>query len=350
MITRAVKPQPRRAWLRWSAIGLSVVVGLVLSGIVGLMLWDGGIENGPRREIAPGIEIDLKTTMTRRGPVEYDLSGPVGPVVLSVHAGLGGADQGRLLADWLRQSGFRILSPSRPGYLGTPLAVGRSNEEQADLLLALMDRLGIEQVGMLAVSAGAPVAYTFAAQHPDRVWGLVSIGGTTQPWSMGEASPLQTAFMNTVGQKLVRFTGLAFPRALILGTLDETGLFTDKEKEERADAILADSASRTFFDALVSTTLPYSSRVSGTRNDATQSQHPPPLARIKVPVLVVHGVLDGDVPFTDGVEAAAAIPGAEHLWLPEEDHLGFWLTATEAPARNTVARFLVQHRPYGHRR
>ena len=62
---------------------------------------------------------------------------------LSVHGGLGGADQGRLIADWLAGEGYRILSPSRPGYLGTPLASGATVEEQADLLAALHDTLEI---------------------------------------------------------------------------------------------------------------------------------------------------------------------------------------------------------------
>jgi pimeloyl-ACP methyl ester carboxylesterase len=78
-------------------------------------------------------------------------------------------------AEWLRGAGFRIISPSRPGYLGTPLDSDRSLEQQADLLAALVDALSIRRGGVLAVSAGSPVGYVFAARHPDRVWRLVSI-------------------------------------------------------------------------------------------------------------------------------------------------------------------------------
>jgi pimeloyl-ACP methyl ester carboxylesterase len=78
-------------------------------------------------------------------------------------------------AEWLRSAGFRILSPSRPGYVGTPLDSARRREQQADLLAALLDALSVRRVGVLADSAGSPVGYVFAARHPDRVWGLVSI-------------------------------------------------------------------------------------------------------------------------------------------------------------------------------
>ncbi|MEQ4720677.1 hypothetical protein [Nonomuraea sp. B19D2] len=141
---------------------LVVLVGVLAAGVAGLLLWNGAIDTAPRRGLLPSVQIDLRTAKTPLGPIEYDLYGTEGPVVLSVHPGLGGADQGRLFANWLQRDGFRILSPSRPGYLGTPLESGRTNEEQADLLAALLDELGVDRVGVLAISAGSPVGYTFA--------------------------------------------------------------------------------------------------------------------------------------------------------------------------------------------
>jgi hypothetical protein len=39
--------------------------------------------------------------------------------MMSTH--VGGCDQGRITARWIDTQEFRILSPSRPGYLGTSL-------------------------------------------------------------------------------------------------------------------------------------------------------------------------------------------------------------------------------------
>jgi pimeloyl-ACP methyl ester carboxylesterase len=326
--------------LRRTALAVLLVAGLAVGG---LLVWDGGIDTDPRRELLPGIRLDLRTAQTPLGPVEYDLAGAHGPVVLSVHAGLGGADQGRLFADFLRADGFRVLSPSRPGYLATPLDSGRTAQEQADLLAALLDELGIDRVGVLGVSAGSPVAFTFAARHPDRVWALVSIGGVSLPRPPREpGSPVRTAFLDSVGQKLVRLTAALSPRTLVAGTLDETSTFTDEQKAERTAFIMNDPA---LFIAMLDTTFPYPDRSPGTRNDAVQAAVAPPLDRVVAPTLVVHGTHDGDVPLEDGVHAAERIPGAERYWMDGDDHLGFWLGQAAGPAQATVRDFLQRLTP-----
>jgi pimeloyl-ACP methyl ester carboxylesterase len=203
-----------------------------------------------------GVRVDLRTATTRLGPVEYDLHGSEGPVVLSVHAGLGGADQERLFASWLQPDGFRILSPSRPGYLGTPLESGRTNEEQADLLAALLDELGIDRVGVLAVSAGSPVGYTFAARHPDRVGGLVSIGGVSKPQPAEPRSPLRRTFLNTVGQRLTRLTAQLSFKTILAGTLAETSTFTDEQRAARISYITNTPHVQALFEAMFDTTFP----------------------------------------------------------------------------------------------
>jgi pimeloyl-ACP methyl ester carboxylesterase len=96
---------------------------------------------------------------TAAGPVEYDLTPGDGPIVLASHGGWGGLDQARVLLDWLAPAGYRLLSVSRPGYLATPLSSGRTMEEQADLFAALLDTLGIDAAGVLAVSSGGPPGY-----------------------------------------------------------------------------------------------------------------------------------------------------------------------------------------------
>ena len=42
--------------------------------------------------------------------------------------------------------GYRVLTPSRPGYLRTPLEVGKTAAEQARAFSALLDTIGIKGV------------------------------------------------------------------------------------------------------------------------------------------------------------------------------------------------------------
>ncbi|MEU8363107.1 alpha/beta hydrolase [Nonomuraea sp. NPDC048882] len=346
-IPKGVAAVPKRRVIKIFRVVLAVLVGIPAAVVAGLLLWDGSIDTGPRRELFPGVQIDLRTAQTRRGPIEYDLYGTEGPVLLSVHAGLGGADQGRLFAGWLQQGGFRILSPSRPGYLGTPLESGRTNEEQADLLAALLDELGIDRVGVLAVSAGSPVGYTFAARHPDRIWGMVSIGGVSKQQPPGKpSSSLRRTFLNTVGQKLTRLTAMLSFETVVSATLDETSTFNEEQRAGRLSYIMNTPRVRTLFEAMFETTFPYEERWPGTDNDAAQARRGgSPLERITAPTLVIHGRQDGDVSFDHGEYAAERIPGAQHYWMENEDHLGFWLSPRADQSQAVVRTFLRQHAP-----
>jgi pimeloyl-ACP methyl ester carboxylesterase len=337
-------------WRRLRRVAVTTVgglAGLVVLLTVGLAVWDGGADLDPRRVLLPGVRLDLRTIETRHGPIEYDLHGTAGAVVLSMHAGLGGADQGRLFASWLQDDGFRILSPSRPGYLGTPLSSGRTLEQQADLVAALLDELGVERVGVFAVSAGGPAAYTFAARHPERVWGLVVVGGESLPDpGTGQRSALRSAFVNKIGQKLARLTAWVSLDSIVAATVDETSSFTAGQKAERVDHIVHDDSARTLFSAMFDTTFPYEKRMPGTRNDASQKREMRlPFDRITAPALILHGTQDGDVPLADGENAAAHIRGARHHWMPDEDHLGFWLSPRSSSAQLVARSFLHDHVP-----
>jgi pimeloyl-ACP methyl ester carboxylesterase len=57
---------------------------------------------------------------TQQGAVEYAIEGD-GPPVLVVHGTPGGSDQALAMGRFLAEAGLRVIAPSRPGYLDTPL-------------------------------------------------------------------------------------------------------------------------------------------------------------------------------------------------------------------------------------
>lgn len=349
-----MQQQSRQRSRKWTfrKIGLAVagvIVGAPMLFTLSLLVWNGGFEVSPHQVLVPGVQLNLRTANTARGPVQYDLYGTTGPVVLSLHAGLGGADQGRLFASFLQDDGIRILSPSRPGYLGTPLTSGKTLEEQADLFAALLDTLHIEKVGVLSASAAGPVAYMFAARHPERVWGLVAIDTVSRPNPGGTfgGSGLQTAFLNAIGQKLAKLTAQVSLQTVVSQTLDETTQYSSAQKEQRVTYIMNTPRMRRFFEALFNTTFPYDQRTAGTNNDAAQSQEMRSFsfAKITAPTLIVHGTKDGDVPFADGVYAAEHVTGAQHYWMMNGGHLDFWLSPDAEQAQDAVKMFLRQQAP-----
>jgi len=120
------------------------------------------------RRIAQGSAI----AETPCGAIEYAVAGEGAPLLM-VHGAGGGFDQGLDLAAELAASGFRVIAPSRFGYLRTPLPRDASAAAQADAHACLLDALDIPRAVVIGASAGAPSAMQLALRHPERVAALV---------------------------------------------------------------------------------------------------------------------------------------------------------------------------------
>jgi 2-hydroxy-6-oxonona-2,4-dienedioate hydrolase len=111
---------------------------------------------------------------TACGPVEVAESG-TGPPALVVHGMAGGFDMGLMVGRSVLGDGYRVIAPSRFGYLRTPMPADASHAAQADALASLLDALAVSRAVVLAVSAGAQPATNLALRHPGRVQALVLI-------------------------------------------------------------------------------------------------------------------------------------------------------------------------------
>ena len=95
---------------------------------------------------------------TARGPIEYAVVGTGAPVLV-LHGSPGGIDAARPHGPVPPRTGFRRSPRLAAGLHGHP-APGDppSIDAEADLLVALLDELGIDRVGVHCWSAGAPPA------------------------------------------------------------------------------------------------------------------------------------------------------------------------------------------------
>ncbi|HEX6535159.1 MAG TPA: alpha/beta hydrolase [Gemmatimonadaceae bacterium] len=295
----------------------------------------------PRPGIARGL---LRTAV---GRVECQLTGGDGPVVLASHAGLGGVDQARVLLNWIDPGSYRLLSVSRPGYLGTPLESGRSFAQQADLFAALLDTLGVEKAAVVTLSAGGPAGYLFAIRHPDRIRALIAIDSASGRHEVPETAGAlaQTLFMSEWGQKLTRLVLRKRPEWFLRQMLRGTAYFTKRQLDEHVDHALASPRARSFIASFTATMFPYRPRRAGTENDTEQLRclAPLPLEQVRCPTLIVHGTHDADVKFHHGVFAHEHTPHAERYWIDEGDHLGFWLSPRAEEAQDIARDFLRRH-------
>jgi len=113
-----------------------------------------------------------KRVATSFGTLEYAELGE-GPPILVVHGAEGGFDQGIDMTGVLAGRGYRLIAPSRFGYLRSTMPGNPTTAMQADAYAQLLDRLGIDQVAVVGTSAGAWSSLQFAIRHPDRCRALV---------------------------------------------------------------------------------------------------------------------------------------------------------------------------------
>lgn len=282
----------------------------------------------------PSINFGTKTLTTSRGPVEYADTGN-GEVILSLHGAMGGYDQAQILARTIGELPYRYLCPSRPGYLGTPLAAGRTPEEQADLYAEFIDLLEIKHVIVFAISGGGPSAIHFALRHRDKCRGLVLVS-TCGGEVLGK--PPLSFYVITFLAKLPPFVAM-FKRKT------ETNLkrslrrsISDPDILERT---LRDDAVMTLYKELVVGCFHrMAERIEGTRNDVrTTRERSYPLKDIAVPTLVIHGTKDPLVPFEEhGKRLATEIPGAKLLAAEGGEHVTIFTHRSEVQTR--VSEFL----------
>lgn len=123
---------------------------------------------------------DRKIAETYKGPIEYTLKGR-GPVILVVHGGHSNCLE-EFGYDALLKEGYSVLTPSRPGYGGTPEYVGHTAEDTADALKNLIDYLGVDRVSVIGISAGGPTSLYFTAKYQHCVEKLVLEGAVSKAW------------------------------------------------------------------------------------------------------------------------------------------------------------------------
>ena len=152
---------------------MKVYIGVGVLLVAGMYLLVQGIRcnRATKEKLKQLSEYDAKTISLSYGDMRYVDKGN-GEVILSVHGIFGGYDQAfDTCKDFA--SGYRILAPSRFGYLGSDMLGSGTPAEQATAYAELLDRLGIDKVYLLATSAGGSIAIRFALDYPERTKGLI---------------------------------------------------------------------------------------------------------------------------------------------------------------------------------
>jgi len=270
-----------------------------------------------RKERLGELESGSQLVETSRGPIEYRIIGDSGPYLLYAHGRPGGYDHGFTIP------GFRVLVPSRPGYLRTPLSVGRTPEEQAHGYAVLLDSLSIGQVFVLGISGGGPSAISFAALYPQRTVALAAFAAVSQPIEPDKAE-------------------LAFMQSDFLLWATFTTMRNSLVKRRLVDLLVRDPETRATIGSAASlmSLWPVSRRQAGNENDETQFQTLDLMdgREVTVPTLIIHGTDDANVPFSHSQRLANQIPTAVFHAIEGGTH--WFLSTHKEEVDKTVAEFV----------
>lgn len=263
---------------------------------------------------------DSEVVDTSSGPVEFARHGDA-PYVLIFH----GTPQGHhasFMGEPFEAEGFGTITPSRPGYLRTPLETGRTFAEQADAAAALLNALEVDQVAAFGVSGGGPSSIEFAARHPDRVACLmleVAISKQFDP----DVSPLILALARS--SLAFKFQALLLrwsPRIAVSQMMKLESTHESAEISRITADVIADPDKLAVLRRIAEGP-PFGMLSSGFDNDLKQfaSIEHLPLEQVRCPTLVVHGTHDGDVPFAHAEHSADGIASAELFTVENGWHL-----------------------------
>lgn len=197
--------------------------GLLLAGAAGAAattaLWVEAQARRAEREHPPAgrfLDIDgVRLHYVERG---------TGPAVVLLHGNavtLGDFEASGLLDDLA--AGHRVIAFDRPGFghssrprdrLWTPSA-------QASLLSRALRELDVERALVIGHSMGTMIAAALALDHPDRVRGLVLLGGYYYPSARIDALLTAPVALPVLGDVL-RYTATALTARALLGKMVET--------------------------------------------------------------------------------------------------------------------------------
>lgn len=288
-------------------IGIAGVLVLVSVVICALYLID-------KNKRLTELESNSQLAKTSVGTIEYKIYGDKGPVVLAIHGTPGGYDSG--MPDVIVPiEGCRILSVSRPGYLRTPLDVGKTPEEQAKAFSALLESLNIEKVVVIAISGGGPSAICFAALFPEKTSALILQMALSQslPSTVSDEEPF---FMKS------DFITWALFSLMQNDSVFKGALEGNIPNPTNRQLILKDPNKIEKVKDLMWILWPLSKRFQGRMNDMSQFKSLAlPASNIKAPTLIIHGSEDINVPVIQSKKLAEQIPGSKLVILEGVDHM-----------------------------
>lgn len=181
------------------------------------------------------------------------------------------------------------------GLAKAPYGIG----DLADDAFGVLDHLDIDRVHLVGISMGGMIVQTMAIAHPERAMSMTSIMSTTGNRRVGWQHPkVMPALLASAGPTRDSYVARSLRTSALIGS----PAFPSDEEASRARAY------ETYDRGWIASGVARHMMAVLTQPDRTKD-----LARLDLPVTVIHGLNDPMVHRSGGRAVANAVPGAEHM-------------------------------------
>ena len=297
--------------LKWSTLVLGILLLILLVGP--FLIPVPPLQNTvPPRQLAD----DDSQFVTLRGlEVHYKATGQGEPTMLLLHGFGASVFSWHQVIDPLAEWGT-VIAYDRPafGLTERPLPEKREGENpysaafQVQMVIDLMDTLGVQRAILIGNSAGGTISALAALAHPDRVQALVLVDPAI--YTQNRSSALFRLLVNT---PQMRHLGPLFARRIQASGQDflrsawhDPTRITAETWQGYQKPLQTENWDRALWEF-----------TAASRPTALAEQ----LTEIAVPTLVITGDDDRIVPTEQSIRAAGEIPGAQLVVVPECGHV-----------------------------
>lgn len=308
-----------KKFFRWAGIVLGIILALVLIGP--FLIPVPPLENTvPAETLA---DADSQFIEVNGLNVHYKKFGSGEPVFILLHGFGASLFSWREVTAPLAEIGT-VIAYDRPAFGLTERPMEwegespYSQEAQIELVIGLMDALGVEKAILVGNSAGGTISMLTALQHPERVESLILVdpavyaGGGAPAWSR---PLLKAPQMNRVGPLFARQIQTRGPE-LVEVAWHDPGKITPDVMEGYQKPLRVENWDKALWYLTIS------SRESGLAER---------LDELTLPILVITGDDDRIVPTEQSVRLAGELPNAGLVVIPQSGHV---------PHEETPAEFM----------
>lgn len=204
-------------------------------------------------------------------------------------------------------AGHDVIAIDLPGFGGSDIPRPLAGASYPAVVLAAMDRLGIERAALVGNSLGGSVAVAVAAENPQRVTALVLVDSAGFNFDAAER-PWMLRLIAAPGVAAV-VERLPVRRRLVEAGLKQVffrdDLVTAERVDEYAAPMMRPGATRAAAELLTSQGPPFAAAA----------------ARVRAPTLVVWGREDTWIPVAHAERFTSAIPGSKAVILDACGHV-----------------------------